>query len=236
MEMGNAELCTASCMMSDGERVVLGRTDKFGGGTTIVIWDLMANEAVRKLKYDGAVGFADYISFLKLSKDNRYVIAGFQNSYDGNANYIIFDLTSDDSVEPKIIAFDASTDCTAILDNHEAVTGTRQGELIIWSMRTGKALRQMVAPASQMHKGGMAIAAAHLGEVKAVEVSADAQFLVSASADTTLKVWSLETERHLYTLRGHSDEVSRSLTPSNYPWGSYGVPIQVGLSGHWEGG
>jgi len=207
LEMGHHELCTASCLMSDGERVVLGRTDKFGAGTTIVIWDMMANEAVRKLKYEGAVGFADYISFLKLSKDNRYVIAGFQNSYDGNANYIIFDLTSDDNQEPKIIAFDATAEVTAILDNHEAVTGTRQGELIIWSMRTGKALRQMVAPASQMHRGGLTVAAAHLGEVKALDVSSDGQYLVSASADTTLKVWSMETDRLLYTLRGHTDEV-----------------------------
>ncbi len=52
------------------------------------------------------VGFADYISFLKLSKDNRYVIAGFQNSYDGNANFIIFDLSEDSyqKVEPKVSA------------------------------------------------------------------------------------------------------------------------------------
>ena len=54
--MAKNELCTASCMMNDGERIVLGRTDKFGGGTTVVIWDLLANEAVRRMEYKHSIG------------------------------------------------------------------------------------------------------------------------------------------------------------------------------------
>ena len=104
------------------------------------------------------MGFADYISFLKLSNDNRYVIAGFQNSYDGNANYIIFDLSEESyhKVEPKVLALDACADCTAILDNHEAVTGTRKGEIVIWSMRTGKVNRQLaVGSADTLSRTGV---------------------------------------------------------------------------------
>jgi len=78
LEMRKNELCTASCLMSDGERMVLGRTEKFGGGTTIIIWDILGNEPVRQIHYDATVGFADHISYLNLSRDNRYVIAGFQ--------------------------------------------------------------------------------------------------------------------------------------------------------------
>ena len=110
------------------------------------------------MEYKGPVGFADYISFLKLSKDNRYVIAGFQNSYDGNANYIIFDLSEESyqKVEPKVLALDACADCTAILDNHEAVTGTRKGEIVIWSMRTGKVNRQLaVGSADTLSRTGV---------------------------------------------------------------------------------
>ena len=209
--MPSSELCTASCMMSDNERVVLGRTDKFGNGTTIVIWDMMGNQALRRLKYDGAIGFADYISYLNLSKDNRYVVAGFQNSYDGKANYIVFDLTLDNNQEPKVLALDAHIEVTEVLGNHEIVTGTRSGELTIWSLRTGKLLRQLVTPpsgAQTLARGGMAAAtSAHKGEVTALAMSKDGQFLVSASADGTLKVWSVETEKLLYALRGHTDEV-----------------------------
>ena len=38
-------------------------------------------------------------------------------------------------------------------------------------------------------------------------LSEDNRYLVSASADGTLKVWDMQTERQLSTLRGHQDEV-----------------------------
>ena len=213
LDMGQNEYCTASAIMNDNAHVVLGRTEKFGGGTTIVIWDLLANEAVRKLQYDGSVGFADYISYLSLSHDNRYVIAGFQNSYDGNANFIIFDLTVDDynNVEPKILALDAMAECTTVLNSHEAVTGTRNGELVVWSMRTGKPLRQLVSPADtrgrSLTRAGASPASAHFKEVTSVLVSPDRKILVSTSADGMLKSWSMETEKLRHTFRGHTDEV-----------------------------
>lgn len=211
--MAKNELCTASCMTNDARRVVLGRTGKFGNGTNIVIWDLMGNEPVRQIKYDNSIGFADFISYLNLSKDSRYVVAGFQNSYDHNANFIIFDLTVDNynEVEPKIIAFDADAAVTAVLDNHEAITGTKRGELTIWSMRTGKPLRHLVTPpggAASMSRHGVAATSAHNRDVKALAVSQDGIYLVSGSADSTLKVWHMETEKLMHTLKGHKDEVS----------------------------
>ncbi len=219
LEMGNVELCTASVMMKDGEKVVLGRTDKFGDGTSIIVYDLLANEPMRKIKLDASIGFADYISYLNLSKDNRYVVAGFQNSYDGNANFIVFDLAVDSytNIDPIMVALDAHPEVTVMLGKHEALTGTRKGELTIWSMRTGKALRQMVAPTAStvgtIGRGGGLSMPAHGGEVKDLAVSKDGTMLVSASADTTVKVWSLETEKHLYTLRGHTDEVRGAQIP-----------------------
>jgi WD40 repeat protein len=214
--MRKNELCTASAMMSDGERMVLGRTEKFGGGTTIIVWDVLGNEPIRQIKCDASVGFADHISFLALSKDNRFVCAGFQNSYDQKANFIVFDLSASDSapVQPKTIAFDALVDVTKMLDNHEAITGTRSGELIIWSMRTGKTLRQLVSSPPPGSGGGtlgrsrgMLTESAHQGEVKDMVVSKDGLLLVSASADGTLKTWDLESERQINTLIGHKDEV-----------------------------
>jgi len=66
--MRKNELCTASAMMSDGERMVLGRTEKFGGGTTIIVWDVLGNEPIRQIKCDASVGFADHVSFITPSK------------------------------------------------------------------------------------------------------------------------------------------------------------------------
>lgn len=204
LEMRKNELCTASCLMGDGERMVLGRTEKYGGGTTIIIWDVLGNEPLRQIKYDGSVGFADQISYLNLSKDNRYVVAGFQNSFDQKANFISFDLTVNDfhAIPPQITVLDAQAEVTVVLENQEAVTGTRSGELIIWSMRTGKPLRQLVSPSRDVFSQS-----AHQRQVTDLCVSKDGQFLVSASADTTLKVWDLESEKLMRTLSGHKDEV-----------------------------
>ena len=216
--MVGSELCTASCMMKDGQRIVLGRTEKFGNGTTLAIWDIMGNEPVRKIKYTAAIGFADNIAYLNLSRDNRYVIAGFQNSYDGKANFLIFDLSADNfgpnGPEPKVIALDANADCTAILDNHQVVTGTRNGDLIIWSMKTGKPLRRLVSgggATQTLSRKPTRGASAHGGEVMALEVSSDGVHLISASADNTLKVWDMNTEKHVRTLSGHKDEVCRNI-------------------------
>ena len=59
-----------------------------------------------------------------------------------------------------------------------------------------------------MTRMGVSKSVAHAREVKAVCVSRDGKLLVSASADTTIKVWNLESERQLTTLKGHQDEVS----------------------------
>ena len=78
--MRKNELCTASCMMSDGERMVLARTERYGGAATVIIWDVLGNEPVRRLSYESPVGFVDQISYVGVSRDSRYIVAGYQVS------------------------------------------------------------------------------------------------------------------------------------------------------------
>jgi len=61
-----------------------------------------------------------------------------QNSFDGNANFIIFDLSEHDVTGPKVLTLAAAVEVTVIIDNQQAVTGTFAGELIVWSLKTGK--------------------------------------------------------------------------------------------------
>jgi len=65
-------------MMSDGERMVLARTERYGGAAMVIIWDVLGNEPVRRLVYESPVGFVDQISYVGVSRDNRYVVAGYQ--------------------------------------------------------------------------------------------------------------------------------------------------------------
>jgi len=65
-------------MMTDGERMVLARTERYGGAATVVIWDVLGNEPVRRLVYESPVGFVDQISYVGVSRDSRYIVAGYQ--------------------------------------------------------------------------------------------------------------------------------------------------------------
>ncbi|XP_053386148.1 uncharacterized protein LOC123539409 isoform X3 [Mercenaria mercenaria] len=200
LSMAEGEYCSTLCPMSDSDKVLFGRTDKFGDATSIIAWDLMGNQMIKEMRYDAPVGNNDYISYLNKSKNDRYIVAGFTNSFDNNAEFMTFDmtLTSYNISEPAMLKLDANPDCTAILPKDEAVTGLRNGDLVIWNIRTAQPSRQLLG------SGG---AHAHSREVKSVTLSEDSRYLVSSSADGTLKVWDMHTERPIHTLQGHTDEV-----------------------------
>ena len=47
----------------------------------------------------------------------------------------------------------------------------------------------------------------HLGAIKNVAISPDAEYVISCSADKTVKIWHLERGELLQTLEGHSEAV-----------------------------
>ena len=65
-------------------------------------------------------------------------------------------------------------------------------------------LRQFVSASTS--RGGLG-GAAYRREVKDLAVSKDVSLLLSASADSTLAVWNIDTDRQMTTLNGHRDEV-----------------------------
>ena len=199
LDMGVDETCSALCVMSDPDKVVFGRSDKFGNATSIIVWDLLGNQPIKEMRYDAPVGNNDYINFLALSQNDRYCVAGFTNSFDNFAEFVVFDmtLTSFNINDANILRLDANPECTAILPHEEACTGLRNGDLVIWKLKSGQADRQLLA------SGGHA----HSREVKAVTLSQDSKYLVSASADNTMKIWDMATEKPIQTLSGHTDEV-----------------------------
>jgi len=184
---------TTSCMLNNGEHLVMARTDRFGGGTTLVVWDVLGNEPLRRLRHDASVGLADHVSFLAVSPDDRFAVAGAQTSHDGSAHYIVFDLATAAPDQPKLLALDAVVDVTVTVDRHEAVTGTRSGQLTVWSLRSGKPVRRL--------------AATHGAAVTSLSLSNDRRMLVSTSADCTVNLWNIDNEQLIRTLHGHTDEV-----------------------------
>ena len=76
---------------------------------------------------------------MKKSQNDRYVIASFTNTFDNFAEFVIFDLhlSAYNVSDPNILRLDAAPECTAVLPQDEAVTGLRNGDLVVWSLRTG---------------------------------------------------------------------------------------------------
>ncbi|XP_069108101.1 uncharacterized protein [Argopecten irradians] len=200
LEMCPSDTCSAICLTDSKESVVFAKSDKFGTGTTISVWDLMGNQKQKEVRYDAPVGNNDYVNFLALSKQDKYCVAGFTNSFDNQIEFLTFDMSKANGViqNANILKLDAFSDCTVLLPRDEAVTGLRDGSLSVWSLRTGQTRRQLLA-GSESH--------GHAAAVTALALSQDQKFLVSASADRTLKIWDMDREQLTRTLTGHDDEV-----------------------------
>lgn len=119
--MGTEETCSALCVMSDPDKVVFARSEKFGNATHVIVWDLLGNQALKEVKYDAPVGNNDYVNFLKLSHNDRYCVLGFNNSFDNHAEFVVFDMnqTHHEVTDPCLLRLDANTDCTVIDQNQK---------------------------------------------------------------------------------------------------------------------
>ena len=47
----------------------------------------------------------------------------------------------------------------------------------------------------------------HTGSVYSVVFSSDGKTLASGSADNTIRLWDVKTQKHIYTLTGHNGEI-----------------------------
>ena len=72
-----------------------------------------------------------------LHQNDRFAVAGFTNSFDNQAEFVVLDMTmtSYNIIDPVIMRLDADPSVTAMLPSDEVVTGLRSGELVIWSLK-----------------------------------------------------------------------------------------------------
>lgn len=114
-------------------------------------------------------------------------------------------------MQPKYITFEAKAEATEILNNEEAVTGTRKGELIVWNLLTTTPVRQITINATLEGDSAVTTFPPHDGMIHDIVLSEDRRFLVTASQDRRIRVWTMPEERLLHTLEGHADDVSHWL-------------------------
>jgi len=96
---------------------------------------------------------------------------------------------------------------TAVCSGVEMLTGTRAGQLVKWRCDSGSVVHYV----SRDDEAG-ARWTAHDAAVSVLDVFVSRRWLVSGSADSTLRVWDLNSNLLLQTLAGHNDQVTHTHT------------------------
>jgi WD40 repeat protein len=220
IDMPEEIFVTATCVSHDSELVIAARVlPNVPGQSSIVVWDILSNQTRMEIFYNPLnPTVKDAVTFLKVSMDDRYVVAGFENPETHNAHYMVFDLQNTAMhQQPLFVIFNAKVQSTEILNQQEAITGTQKGELIVWNLSTGRPIREITHPSG---------VTAHMGTIHVVSLSHDRQYLVTGASDRLVRVWSMADEQLLHTLEGHADDVL-SATISLYS--------EIVVSGSWDG-
>ena len=139
-------------------------------------------------------------------------------------------------------------------DGKRAVSASADTTLKVWDLETGRELRTMksryykvwdpelrtmkshfsfpfnsVAVTADTQRVALKYTLEASDPANSVAVTADGKWAVSASADTTLKVWDLETGREMLTLEGHSSPVKSVAVTAD----GKTLPYLVGWSQAW---
>jgi WD40 repeat protein len=222
---GHSGYVSAVAITPDSRRVISGSHDR-----TARVWDLESGEIVQVLG-----GHSGPVEAVAITPDGRRAVTasaatlkvwnleqgtllwsleGHAEGHDGNVNAI--------ALTP---------------DGRQVVSASNDATLVVWNLEQGTAQRTLGPPAWRLReemttpdgrpgemykdrKGGETRVVidldtrqelyrlpGHTARIWAVAVTADSQRAVSASEDTTLRVWDLASGAELHVLRGHTSQV-----------------------------
>ncbi|KAI6099883.1 hypothetical protein EDD16DRAFT_1764042 [Pisolithus croceorrhizus] len=143
------------------------------------------------------IGFhADYVRCLALSRERNWVASG---SFDRTIK--LWDLTRTSSIPeplltlnpPDLAASKASVYSLAVDPcGHVVASGSPERVVRMWDPRAGKRIGKLVG---------------HTDNIRAILISEDSRYLLTGSADGSIKLWSLASQHCLYTFTYHTDSV-----------------------------
>ncbi|KAJ3411073.1 hypothetical protein HDV05_002772 [Chytridiales sp. JEL 0842] len=160
----------------DGSKIVSGSEDK-----TVRLWDLHTGRGIRTME-----GHANTVNAVCVSPDGRWVVSGSKDT-----TCRVWDINNGKCVQ-VLEGHQLSVNCVAISpDGERIVSGSDDRTVKVWECDLARRLRNgggdlLKGLESDELKG-------HGDTIKALEISEDGRFLVSAGSDLTVKVWSAET-------------------------------------------
>jgi WD40 repeat protein len=174
---------------------------KYGRGISVGILDLNNSELTKEIKSDTNQSYGSTPVSVSLTPDERFAIVACPAGAT-STNYVVFDLTTQQElVQPATITFDADPKCSLILNNEQIVTGTKNGQLILWD----------IASCQRLHTLNDSGQNAHRDRISDLKLSPDRSCFVSTSIDGTGKIWDANTKELLSKLIGHKRDVRRKI-------------------------
>jgi WD40 repeat protein len=171
---------------------------KYGRGISVGILDLNNSELTKEIKSDTNLSYGGTPSFVTLTPDERYAIVGCPSG--STTNYVVFDLTTQQElVQPPTITIDCEPKCSLVLNNEQILTGTRNGQIILWDIPSCQRIHTL-------NDNGQP---AHRDRITDLKLSPDHSFIVTTSADGTAKVWDTNSKELISRLIGHKREVNK---------------------------
>ena len=170
---------------------------RYGRGISVGILDLSNSELTQETKSDTNQSYGSSPSFITLTPDDRFAIVGCAA---GSAtNYVVFDLTTQQElVQPPTITIESEPKCSIVLNNEQILTGTRNGQLILWDIPSAQRIHTLNDNGQNAHRD----------RVTDLKLSLDRSLVVTTSADGTAKVWDTNSKELVSRLIGHKREVN----------------------------
>jgi hypothetical protein len=198
VQMTHQIKCCVFAVSNDTNSIFMAGNQRFGRGISVGILNLVTNELVKEIKSDPNISFGDNPETIVVTPDERHAIVACKSS--NGTNFIVFDLSKTTEIaQTRSIALDANPKCIQVLNNNELLTGTRGGHIVQWNLNSCKPTYTFVDPNENR---------AHNSDVNQIVLSADKEYLASASSDGTAKVWNTTNKQLVSSMNGHHGEVS----------------------------
>ncbi|KAJ3802993.1 hypothetical protein GGU11DRAFT_849688, partial [Lentinula aff. detonsa] len=138
---------------------------------------------------------SDYVRCLSYCRDRNWIASG---SFDRTIK--LWDLARSSNPEPLVTL--NPTDATAAKSSvyaiaadplgHTIASGSPERVVRLWDPRSGKRTGKLVG---------------HTDNIRAILISEDSRYLLTGSADASIKLWSLASQRCLHTFTHHTESV-----------------------------